>query len=117
VLAQEVSAAADWAVMTSVRASCPGCGSIEIAASEITVRCCDQSGHDSYRLRCPMCSMWMVKDANAEVVIALLGAGSPIERWRLPLEMNERPKGAAVIGDDDLIDFHEALARLPTAVR
>jgi hypothetical protein len=59
----------------------------------------------------------MVKDANAATVIALLEAGSPIERWRLPLEMSERPKEAALIGDDDLIDFHQALERLPTAHR
>ena len=103
--------------MTNVRASCPGCGTIEILASEITIRCCDQPRQDSYRLRCPICSMWMVKDANTQVVTALLAAGSPIERWRLPLEMNERPDDAAAITDDDLIDFHAALEMLPTARR
>jgi hypothetical protein len=40
-----------------------------------------------------------------------------MEHWRLPLELNERPDNATLIGYDELIDFREALERLPTAIR
>ena len=60
--------------------------------------------------------MWTVKDACSRVVTLLLLAGAQLESWTLPLELHERPdRTVARISDDDLIDFHEALERLPTA--
>ena len=47
----------------------------------------------------------------------LIRSGAAVEHWRLPLELDERPEHGASISYDDVIDFHEALDRLPTAVR
>ena len=69
-----------------------------------------------YRFRCLVCSTWTVKDAGPGVISLLLRAGAEVERWRQPLEVDERPDSSvAPIDYDDLIAFHEALARLPTA--
>jgi hypothetical protein len=103
--------------VTGIRVSCPSCGDVGLFVNEVTVRCCDEIMHATYRFRCPLCSLWTVKEANAAVVAALIEAGSPVEHWRLPLEIHERPERAALISHDDLIDFHQALERLPTAIR
>ncbi len=100
-----------------VRASCPTCGDIEVRAGEVTVRCCAETMQNTYRFRCPICSSWTVKDAGPSVVVLLLRAGAQAESWRLPLELHERPDCTVEpISDDDLIDFHEAVERLPTGV-
>lgn len=59
--------------------------------------------------------MWMVKDAQDDAMMLLLGGGARSERWHLPLELFEHPGRGAPINDDDLVAFHEAIERLPTA--
>ena len=72
----------------------------------------------TYRFRCSICNAWTVKFAGPGVITLLLRAGARVERWRQPREIEERPDSSvAPITDDDLIDFHEALEQLPTAVR
>ena len=71
---------------------------------------------NTYRFRCPECSLWTVRDAGPSVVTLLLRSGAQIEDWRPPRELDERPDNSvAPISYDDLVDFHEALAQLPTA--
>jgi hypothetical protein len=106
---------ADWALMTVVRATCPRCGDNRVYARDVTVRCCDDTGRFAFRFRCPDCRMWMVKDAQDDAVMLLLGGGARTERWHLPLELFEYSGRGAPIDDDDLIAFHEAIERLPTA--
>ena len=60
-------------------------------ARDVTVRCCDDTGRFTYRFRCPDCRMWMVKDAQDDAVMLLLGVGARSERWHLPLELSEHP--------------------------
>lgn len=83
----------------------------------MTVRRCVETRHHSYRFRCPICSMTAVKPAGSGVVTLLLRAGVPVEHWNLPLEFAERPEHGEVINHDDLIDIHQALELLPTAIR
>ena len=104
-------------VSTGVRATCATCGDVGLFAAEVTVRCCDETMEHSYRFRCPICWLFTVKPTGADVAALLTRSGAPVEHWRLPLEINERPAHAALINYDDLIDFHAALDRLPTAPR
>jgi hypothetical protein len=101
--------------MTIVQVTCPECGNVEVYARDVTVRCCDETMHFAYRFHCPKCSMPIVKDAADGDVTLLLAGDARTERWHLPLEVYEHPVGAAAINNNDLLDFHEAMARLPTA--
>ena len=84
-------------------------------ACDITVRCCDETMAFAYRFRCLECGMRTVRDAGDAVVERLLQAGARTESWHLPLELSEHAGRAAPINDGDLLDFREALDRLPTA--
>jgi hypothetical protein len=98
-----------------VHASCPSCGVVECPASEVTIRCCAEAMQNTYRFRCPECSMWTVKDAGPSVVTLLLRSGAQVESWRLPQEFDERPDDSVPpISDDDVIGFREVLEQLPT---
>ena len=101
--------------MSDVRVACETCGSIEVTVEDITVRCCDDATDYAYRFRCPKCAMFVFTNISIDVAALLLRAGAPVERWRLPLEMFERPEHTSPITHDDLIDFHEALAQWATA--
>ena len=101
--------------MTNVHATCPTCGDIRVYACDVTVRCCDETMVFTYRFRCPTCAMLMVKDADDRAVSLLLEGGARTESWHLPLEMYEHASRAAPINDDDILDFHDAMERLPTA--
>jgi len=59
--------------------------------------------------------MSTVKDAEDGVVARLLDGGARTESWHLPLELYEHAGRAAPINNDDLLDFRDAMARLPTA--
>jgi hypothetical protein len=100
--------------MTIVRVSCSECGDVEVDARDVTVRCCDETMHFAYRVHCPRCSMPIVNDADDDAVTLLLEGEARTERWHLPLELYEHPVGAAPINTTDLLDFHEAIGRLPS---
>ena len=59
--------------------------------------------------------MPIVKDADDGAVTLLLEGDARTERWHLPLEVYEHPIAAEPINTSDLLDFHEAIERLPTA--
>ena len=101
--------------MTIVQATCSTCGDVEVSACDVTVRCCDETMAFAYRFHCPKCGMSMVKDAQDGVVARLLDGGARTESWHLPLELYEHAGRAAPINNDDLLDFRDAMARLPTA--
>ena len=107
--------AADWAPMTNVLVTCPTCGDVQVYACDVTVRCCDETMAFAYRFHCLGCGMSTVKDADDSAVARLLQGGARTESWHLPLEMYEHAGRAAPINNDDLLDFHDAMDRLPTA--
>lgn len=104
--------------MTAAHATCDRCGHIKTTMAELTVRRCLDNGAASYRFRCPVCEMTIVRDIEPRVMHLLVQSGARVEEWRLPTELFERPRGdVAPISVDDLIDFHEAIDGLPTAGR
>jgi hypothetical protein len=104
-------------VIGGVGTSCPTCGRIDLSVADITVRCCDDTMEHSYRFRCPLCATWTVKNAGGSVLALLVRAGAKVERWRLPREVHERVDHITPISHDDVINFREALAQLPTLGR
>lgn len=94
--------------MTTIRANCPDCGDVQIPqAEELTVRICADDDAGSYNFRCPICGARVAKEASRRIVDLLLSSGCPLETWRLPAELAERPVGAPVT-HDDLLSFHES---------
>ena len=104
-------------VTGGVGVSCPSCGRIDLSVDDITVRCCDDTLEHSYRFRCPLCATSTVKYASESVLALLVRAGAAVERWRLPRELHERIDHVTPISHDDVINFREALAQLPTLGR
>lgn len=96
--------------MTTIRASCPTCGDVELTTNDVTVRVCAADNAGSYTFRCPECRMMVAKDAEARIVDLLVTAGVRLEVWQLPAELAE-PRTGARITYDDLLDFHDLLAR------
>lgn len=103
--------------MTGALATCDWCGHIDLGTiTAVTVRHCEDNGAMDYRFRCPICARTNVRLLWCGVAHQLIQAGARVEHWRLPREIFERPgHDAPSIAVDDLIDFHFALERLPTA--
>ena len=68
----------------NVRAGCPTCGPIEVAAAEITILSCLDTSTNLYRFRCPRCGSAIVKDAGPAAVTLLLRAGANVGHWQEP---------------------------------
>jgi hypothetical protein len=94
--------------MATIRASCPDCGDVELTTADMTVRVCADDNRGAYAFKCPACRMTVHKPAEQRIVDLLISSGVRMELWRLPLELNERPSGAAFT-HDDLLAFHEVL--------
>lgn len=93
--------------MTIIRATCPTCGDVRLAASQVTVRICVGRQGGEYRWKCK-CGI-VVKWAEEHIIEILRGSGVAEEVWELPLEMMERPVDGT-LSEDDLIDLEIAFA-------
>ena len=101
--------------MTTIRATCPDCGEVEMEAHSIQLNVREEEGEGSYSFTCPVCSNLVEKPADRKVVMLLLSAGVDVSRMEdgtpaptPPLEL--RPDGPPLT-PDDLIDFHFLLER------
>lgn len=95
--------------MTTIRASCPDCGDVELSGSELTVRMCANDGRGSYAFLCPSCHLAVTKDAEPRIVDLLVSSGLPLDVWYLPAELSEVRSGP-LFTHDDLLELHELLA-------
>lgn len=94
--------------MTTIRASCPVCGDVQLTAADVTVRVCADDDRGTYCFRCPTCADRVVKDASRRVVDLLVAGGVPLEVWRLPAELEEPRWDGAAIDEREI----EAFGRL-----
>jgi uncharacterized protein YlaI len=94
--------------VTTIRASCPTCGDVELTIPDVTVRVCAADNRGTYTFRCPDCHGAVAKDAEARIVDLLVSSGVRLEVWQLPAEMFELKSGDP-IDHDDLLDFHALL--------
>lgn len=93
--------------MTIIRATCPTCGDVRLAASQVTIRTCVGRSGGEYRWKCA-CGI-VVKWAEEHIIEILRSSHIKEEIWELPLEMMERPVDGT-LSEDDLIDLELAFA-------
>ncbi len=93
-----------------IRASCSGCGDVELRSRDLQVRICADTNDSTYIFRCPVCRLTEVKLADDVVIDILAKAGVSCVEWHLPAELAERPTDGEPISDDDVIDFHALLS-------
>ena len=94
--------------MTTIRASCPSCGDVDLTVGDVSVRVCSNDQRGSYSFRCPECQLAVSKPADSNVVELLVASGVKMDVWELPAELWE-PRVGEPISHDDLLDFHELL--------
>jgi hypothetical protein len=90
--------------MTTIKATCPTCGDVDLKPRDITVVVAPAAGWANYQFSCPTCQESITKVADDEVVTLLRGAGVRVEKLQIPAEALELRLGPP-LADDDLIDF------------
>ncbi len=95
--------------MATVRASCSGCGDVELTTREVQVQVCTATDEGTYSFVCPSCRLIVNKPAEQRVLELLVSAGVRVVNWDLPAELSE-PKSGPAISYDDLLAFHFELA-------
>lgn len=99
---------ADTNGMTTIKATCPACGEVDLTADDILLRIGAQSGGNSYGFSCPDCGDFVQKPADERVVRLLLSGGVMPTLDHVPAEALE-PRSGPPIDHDDLIAFHDLL--------
>ena len=100
--------AADQLAVTTIRASCPSCGDVDLTVRDVQVRVCADDHSGSYTFRCPECLLAVSKPAEPTVVELLVSSGVKMAVWQLPAELAEHRSGPP-LNHDDLLEFHELL--------
>lgn len=96
--------------MSTVRASCPECGDVELTIGEVRVIVCSTTNEGAYAFTCPRCHLAVSKPTDSRVVDVLLASGATLAIWSLPAELSEVHSGPAITYDD-LLAFHFDLER------
>ncbi len=94
--------------MTTIKATCPGCGEVDLTAEDILLRIGGQASSNSYGFSCPDCGDFVEKPADDRIVRLLLSGGVMPMLVHVPAEALEAKEGPP-IDYDDLLAFHEAL--------
>ena len=90
--------------MTTIKASCPTCGEVELTPADVSLMVCSHAPMSYYAFCCPTCREEVRKPADDHVVSLLVSGGVPASVWDLPgeaLELHDGPR----LSYDDLLDF------------
>lgn len=90
--------------MTTIKASCPACGEVELTSADVTLMVCNHAPQSYYTFVCPKCCDTVRKPADDHVVSLLMSGGVRAEVWELPAEALEAHTGPTLTYDD-LLDF------------
>ncbi len=90
--------------MTTIKASCPTCGEVELTPSDVALMVCSRAALSYYAFDCPTCADEVRKPADEHVVSLLVSGGIVAKLWDLPAEALE-PRGGPRLTYDDLLDF------------
>lgn len=101
--------------MTTIRATCPRCGEVEMDAQAILLSIRESDGEGAYSFTCPSCYDTVEKPADRKVVMLLLSAGvdvTQIAEDAVAATLSEEPPlDLPPLTADDLIDFHFLLEK------
>src|SRR5476649_2501175 len=90
--------------MTTIKATCPTCGEVELTADDLTLMVCSQAALSYYAFRCPRCIEEIRKPADDHVISLLISGGVHATNWNVPAEALEAHVGPAITYDD-LLSF------------
>jgi len=96
--------------VTTIKASCPTCGEVELTSADITLRVCNHAPLSYYAFTCPSCREEVRKPADDHIVSLLMSGGVRAQVWEVPAEALE-PKAGPALSYDDLLDFVLQLGR------
>lgn len=88
--------------MSTIKASCPSCGEIELTTPDVTLMVCGQMSYSYYSFECPKCKTPVQKPADDHVISLLMSGGVIAVVWDMPAEALEEHSGAAITYDDIL---------------
>jgi len=91
--------------VTTIRATCPTCGEVELTPDDVELRVCTHAPASYYQFDCPLCHQAVQKPADDRVVQLLISGGVSATVWELPEEMTESHFGPGFTLDD-VLDFH-----------
>ncbi|MGH8969661.1 MAG: hypothetical protein ACRDV1_06895 [Actinomycetes bacterium] len=97
--------------MTTIKASCPVCGDVELKPDQMRLVVCSRSELSYYAFTCGTCHDEIRKPADEEIVSLLVSGGVVAERWVIPAEALEEHDGAPITYDD-VLDFALGLDRV-----
>jgi hypothetical protein len=97
--------------MTTIKATCPGCGEIDLGTEDILLRLGAVHATNTYGFTCPSCGDFIEKPADDRVVRLLLSGGVMPVPVHVPAEALELHFGPPLT-HDDLLDFHQRLTRV-----
>jgi len=93
------------AQVTTIKATCPSCGEVELTPDDIELRVCTHAPASYYVFGCPTCANDVQKPADDRVIQLLISGGVKAVVWELPGEVLEQRAGPAFT-HDDILDFH-----------
>ena len=96
--------------MTTIKATCPTCGEVELTADDLTLMVCNQAPLSYYAFRCPRCVEEVRKPADDHIISLLVSGGVRATNWAVPAEALEAHSGPA-ISYDELLDFALTMER------
>ncbi|HVF53289.1 MAG TPA: hypothetical protein VNC78_06730 [Actinomycetota bacterium] len=96
--------------MTTIKATCPSCGEVDLTADDVILRIGAGPVVNTYGFSCPTCGDFVQKNADDRVVRLLLSGGVMPTLLHIPAEALERKEGPP-INHDDLLQFHEMIER------
>jgi hypothetical protein len=94
--------------MTTIKATCPGCGEVDLTAEDILLRIGASRTVNTYGFTCPTCGEFVQKQADDRIVRLLLSGGVVPVPVHVPAEALEVHDGPP-ISHDDILNFHEML--------
>ena len=97
--------------MTTIKASCPMCGDVELTPAQMRLVVCTRSEWSYYSFLCATCQDEVKKPADTEVVTLLVSGGVVAEQWVIPAEALEEHDGPEITYDD-VLDFALTLDRV-----